>query len=192
MAGSAPLAVAERYVARRGGAGLPWERSLKRNATHDSGRPVLVSPLLGRPFFFARSIDGHRAIKDYVDRGTLAQFDFPAAREQDGGESEGRSSTAADAGALPTAVGHPADGGAGDAGPGDADRVGAVGCALLHLALFAHYFLVRAVGIHRSERGRHADDFAGGEGEGLDADAELGGSFDAAAAFHRARWTARG
>src|ERR1035437_8543223 len=167
--------VAERYIPPADCGELPWGRSLKRNATRDSGRPLLVSPLFGRPLFFARSIDGHRAIENHIDGRTLAQFDFPPACEQDGCESHGRSGAAADAGAFPTAVCHPADGRARRAGPGDADGVGAVRCSLLHLVLLAHHLLVRAFGIHRSQRGRHADHPAGGHGERLDADAETVG-----------------
>src|ERR1035441_10815391 len=84
-------------------------------------------------FFLARSIDGHRAVEDHIDGRTLAQFHFAPAREQDGGESQGRSGAPADAGASPTTVGHPADGRARHAGSRDADRVGAVRGSLLHL-----------------------------------------------------------
>src|ERR1039458_7914643 len=75
-----------------------------------------IERVLGVTALRGASIDGYGAIENDVEGSALAQLDFAPTGEEDGGQAQTGAGGCADAGALPTAVGHASDGGAHTAG----------------------------------------------------------------------------
>src|SRR5689334_16633624 len=123
------------------------------------------------------------AVENHIERGALAQFDFPAARKQDGRKAHGRACACSDTGSPRAAVDDGSQRAATACEDGDARGVLTVGRSLLDGVLFADDLLIARAGVDRGQRRRKLVNRAAGECDGLETNRQLGVAFDPPATF---------